>query len=588
MRLPSVISPDFFRRRLANVEALPQLALLAGLTGLLTGAVILLFRYLIEQVLANWFLAGDYEAFETLNALQRTGYAVGGALLVGLALAALSRDTRRVGVVHVMERLSRHQGYLPLRNALVQFLGGIAALASGQSGGREGPSIHLGAAAASVLGQTFRLPNNSIRTLVGCGTAAAIASSFNTPMAGVIFAMEVVMMEYTIGSFIPVIIAAVTSTFLTHLVLGNEPAFTIAPLQLMSLAETPFIILAGVLIGAVAAGFIALIQMFASFGNWPIVGRMALAGTITGALALHTPEIMGVGYDTVSAAMLGQLTLTALFVIAIAKLVASAAATGLGMPVGLIGPTLVIGAALGAVMAQVGRWFDPAVMSGDGFYVMLGMSAMMAAVLQAPLAALVSVLELTANPNVILPAMLIIVVATMITSEVFKSESVFLRTLRTLGLEYPPSPVTQHLSRVGVTALMERSFQRLPAEVSISASQEALKRSPRWILIDSADGDVRTVLDASDLRAYLDDLQDDASAKVSDTEDAPSINLLRIPGMRKDIGNVDSRATLQEALLELRSKRVEALCVKRYSAPMIKPIIGVLTKDQIDSYREVG
>lgn len=581
MRLPRVASLDFFRRKLAGVEALPQLALLAVGAGLLTGAVILAFRMLIENVIAGWALAGDYEAFESLSPLLRFASALFGALLLGVLLSPLKPAARRVGVVHVMERLSRHQGYLPLRNTLVQFFGGVIALASGQSGGREGPSIHLGAAAASAIGQAFRLPNNSLRTLVACGTAAAIASSFNTPMAGVIFAMEVVMMEYTIGSFIPVIIAAVTSTFLTHAVLGNEPAFTIAPLQLMSLAETPFIILAGIFIGALAAAFIALTQLFASLAHWPVLARAGLAGLITGALALHTPEIMGVGYDTVGAAMLGQLELKVLFLVICAKLVASAATSGLGLPVGLIGPTLVIGACVGGAMAQLGHWFEPAQMSGDGFYVMLGMSAMMAAVLQAPLAALVSVLELTANPNVILPAMLIIVVATMVTSEVFRSESVFLRTLRTLGLEYPPSPVTQHLSRVGVTALMERRFARLPEETTAADCAAALQAAPTWVLIERRDGEVRQLLNGADLKAFLNDQRDSAA------KDQVTFNLLRIPAMRKDVASIDSRATLQQALEALRAAQAEAICVRRQSAPMIKPIIGVLTREQIDSYREV-
>ena len=126
-----------------------------------------------------------------------------------------------------MERLSRHQGHLPAKNALVQFFGGILALATGQSGGREGPVIHLGAASASLMGQAFRLPNNSVRVLVACGTASAIAGSFNTPLAGVIFAMEVVMMEYTLGSFIPVIIAAVVTTVM--LTSGVSPTFHFGP-----------------------------------------------------------------------------------------------------------------------------------------------------------------------------------------------------------------------------------------------------------------------------------------------------------------------------------------------------------------------
>ena len=169
----------------------------------------------------------------------------------------------------------------------------------------------------------------------------------------------------------------------------------------------------------------------------------------------------------------------------------------------------------------------------------------------------------------------------MVTSEVFGSASIFLRTLNTLGLEYPPNPVTQHLSRVGVAALMERNFARLAQEASRETCEATLKQSPRWILIENEGGEVRTVLDSADLRAFLGD------GKTTDEAAPDMIDLLRIPGMRKDCSNVDSRATLQEALLQLRSARAEALCVRRYSAPLIKPIIGVLTREQIDSYREV-
>ena len=220
--------------------------MLAVVAGVFTGFVILVFRLAVDYVLGTWVLEQGSESFETLAHFERLALPVVGAALLGVMLTRLSPDERRVGVVHVMERLSRHQGYLPTRNALVQFFGGILALISGQSGGREGPAIHLGAASSSLLGQAFELPNNAMRTLVACGTAAAIAGSFNTPIAGVIFAMEVVMMEYTIGSFIPVIISAVVSTLLMHYFIGNEPAFFVAPLHLQSLMEIPYIALAGI------------------------------------------------------------------------------------------------------------------------------------------------------------------------------------------------------------------------------------------------------------------------------------------------------------------------------------------------------
>ncbi len=555
---------------------MPQLVILAIATGLFTGLVILLFRVAIDYTLNR--ILGDNEAFELLGYAERLALPIAGALFIGLALNWTTQSEQRVGVVHVMERLSRHQGYLPIRNALVQFFGGIVALISGQSGGREGPAIHLGAASASFLGQAFELPNNSMRTLVACGTAAAIASSFNTPVAGVIFAMEVVMMEYAIGSFIPIIVAAVTSTFLTHYFLGNEAAFTVAPFEIRSLSEIPFIMLAGVVIGCLATAFITLIQQFAKLSEWPFWSRALLAGAITGLAAITTPEVMGIGYDTVNAAMLGELTIGTLIGVVVLKSLSNAAAVGLGLPVGLIGPTLLIGACVGGVLGILGSQFQPDAAASVAFYVMLGMSAMMAAVLQAPLAALMAVLELTMNPNVILPAMLIIVVATLVTGEVFKRKSVFLTMLTTLGLQYPPNPVTLHLQRAGVAAIMSRSVERLSFIVKRRLAESALADNPRWIVVETAPGDLRCVLNAADLRVFLD----------GEGVDEANIHLLRMPGMRKDAASIDARATVEEAQQMLNSESVEALCVRRMNAPMTEAIFGVITQDDIDNYREVG
>ena len=134
-----------------------------------------------------------------------------------------------------MERLSYHQGYLGIRNLVLQYLGGALAIISGQSLGREGPAIHLGAATSSLVGQQLGLPNNTIRTLVACGTAAAIGASFNTPLAGVIFALEVVMMEYSLASFLPVILSAVSATAVTRAVFGTEIVFSVPNFQLTNL-----------------------------------------------------------------------------------------------------------------------------------------------------------------------------------------------------------------------------------------------------------------------------------------------------------------------------------------------------------------
>ncbi|MEJ2088024.1 MAG: chloride channel protein [Gammaproteobacteria bacterium] len=586
LHVPRFISPEFFQRQLATAEALPQLSILAIAIGLFTGIVILVFRVVVDFILGSWLLSGGSESFETLGYAQRFALPAIGALLIGLALSRLPVADRRVGVVHVMERLSRHQGHLPARNAVVQFFGGILALVTGQSGGREGPAIHLGAASASLMGQALNLPNNSMRVLVACGTASAIAGSFNTPIAGVIFAMEVVMMEYSIGSFIPVIISAVVTTVMTHTFIGSAPAFIVAPLHITSLLEIPYIVLAGVVVACVAAVFNMAVQAFARLSRWPYWVRAGLAGVITGVIAIAVPDVMGVGYDTVNGAMLGHTAVTLLMLIVVLKVLASAAAVGLGLPVGLIGPTFVIGAALGGVLGNLGDYLQPSAGVSIGLYVMLGMSAMMAAVLQALLAALMAVLELTANPNLILPAMLIIVVATLINSIAFKQKSVFLATLDTLGLKYPPDPVTLHLQRAGVTSIMNRDLSRLSRHCAPDEARMALSKQPRWIAVETDPGQIHCVLNATDLRVHLESL--DTEVEDSERDGEALIDLLEIPGARLDVANVDYRATLAEAQTVLTERGTEALCIRRTTAPMIESVIGVVTQQDIDNYRDRG
>jgi H+/Cl- antiporter ClcA len=248
---------DKLGMRVSRLDALPQLSLLAIPVGLLSGGIIIAFRMLVESTQAVLLPGGEIENYEALSPVLRLILPTAGGLLIGLVWQYLKPGVRDVGIIHVMERLAYHQGRLPLRNALAQFFGAALSIISGHSVGREGPSVHLGAASGSQLGQWLRLPNNSNRTLVACGIAAAIGASFNTPLAGVIFAMEVVMMEYSLASFAPVILAAVSATTLTQAVYGAMPAFTIpTTLHLGSLLELPYVVLMGMVLGSLAALFI--------------------------------------------------------------------------------------------------------------------------------------------------------------------------------------------------------------------------------------------------------------------------------------------------------------------------------------------
>jgi len=559
----------------ARIDALPQLAMLAIPVGLLSGAVVICFRLLVEAIQGQFLPSGTAENFEALSMPLRLLLPAAGGLFVGLVWQYLDSDTRKVGVVHVMDRLARYEGRLPLRNALAQFAGAVLCIVCGHSVGREGPSVHLGAASGSLLGQWLHLPNNSSRTLAACGIAAAIAASFNTPLAGVIFAMEVVIMEFSLASFAPVILAAVIATTLTQSVFGNATVFSIPVMQLGSLLELPYILLAGVVLGCLSALFIHLLQHSSRLvPDWPVWVRCSLAGILVGAIAMVVPEVMGIGYDTVNQALFGQFGLTVLVTVALAKILATAVGLGLGLPGGLIGPTLVMGATAGGAMGLLADNWLPGHLVAPAFFALIGMGTFMGATLQAPLAALTAMLELTANPHIILPGMLALITAGLISREIFGKESVYLVLLGARESDYRDNPVARTLRRIGVASVMERQVETMPRRVTREQVLERLSGEPRWILVRE-DSQPLTVLPAADLARYL-----------QGSADGAEIDLMEIPAERLEVSPVDFRSTLYEALDLLKSTDAGALYVTRNTIPGISRIYGILTREDIDrSYR---
>lgn len=562
------------RLRLAYFDALPQLTLLGIATGLLAGAVIILFRWVVETGTETLFPMDTEEGFESLPAQWRFLIAVAGGLIVGLLFHFAASSARDVGVVHVIERLNYYQGHLPFRNALLQFVGAAVSIICGHSVGREGPNIHLGAASASLLGRRLVLPNNSIRTLVGCGVAAAIAAGFNTPLAGVIFAMEVVLMEYTIIGFVPIIVAAVSATALTRAVYGEQVVFFVYTYHWDTLRELLYVLALGIVIGVLAAVFIRLTLWISDISKSVTIWlRLTIAGGLVGLIAIPLPEVMGIGYDTVRSALHGELFATALILIAVGKLLATSACIGLGSPGGLIAPTLFIGATTGGALGWLTiDFFD--VQIADGFYAMLGMGAMMAATLQAPLAALLAMLELTANPKLIMPGMIAVVSAVLVTRVVFRCPSIYQLIMQKRGLDYRNDPVAQTLRRVGVTSVMDRKIGRASRHISRTDALVLLQQEGRWILIVE-DEEPRALLSAADLARFIEG-----------SEEQAAIDLLDIPAMRKDLIQTDVLASLQEALDLLDKSGMGAVYITGAKGAELKKIYGVLTREDIEkSYR---
>ena len=404
-----------------------RLTLLGITSGLLAGAMVLLFRTTIElgqRLLLPSGYAGDYSS---LQPAVRVLLPVLGGLLLGLVFDRLPGDVRQVGVVHVLRRLQTPGGErLPPANLLSQFGGALVAIVTGHSVDREGPAVHIGAAAANLLGQRMRISAEEDYTLAACGGAAAIAAVFNTPLAGVIFVIEVLRVKYDVSRFLPIIVSSVAGAVFGRILVQSEPAFVVPALGLQSTAELPALVLLGLITGALAIAFIGLTEIVAvRVHSWPNSVTFAIAGLITGVLALWTPQIMGTSYGTTESLLHNNLDLVLVLGLVVTKLVATATAVGLRVPGGLIGPTLLIGGAAGSALSSLLSLFGPVDATSPTFYATVGMVAMMGATLRAPLAALTALLELTANPNIILPGMLAVASAELTNRLVLGKESVF-------------------------------------------------------------------------------------------------------------------------------------------------------------------
>ena len=412
-------------------KLLLRISLLGAVTGLMAGVLVTLFRFSIEWLQIIYLPDGRIGNYEALPGWLRFALPVCGALLLALIFERLPAERRSVGIVHLLDYLRFRKQRLPFANALVQFFGGLLAIVSGNSVDREGPGVHLGSATASLLGRNIKLSEDENYLLAAAGGAAAIAAAFNTPLAGVIFVIEVLRVRYAINNIVPVIVASVVGTVISRIVYGQSPAFAVPPLSIGSLAELPVMLLMGVLIGILAAAFIFAVQTTARQTiSWRPLFGFVLAGIITGVLAQWVPEIMGLSYDALSRIFDNELGLYTLLLLLFAKLIATAVSIGVRLPGGLIGPSLVMGGALGGFTELLIYEWYPYYAGSAGFYAMIGMVAMMGAILRAPLAALVALIELTGNLNIILPGMIAVVSGEIATRALIGDVSAFTAMLK--------------------------------------------------------------------------------------------------------------------------------------------------------------
>jgi CIC family chloride channel protein len=565
-----------FRRALTRYESALAYALLGIIGGVASALIVIAFELAVVELAALWYVGDSGEDFESLEQWYRFGMPVVGAVLLGLVYTLLRNDDRETGLVHVVQRLNASYGRLPFRNAALQFVGGAFALASGQSGGREGPGVHLGSAVNSLLGQWLQLPNNSLRVLVACGTAGSIAAAFNTPLAGVIFAMEVIVAEYTVAGFLPVMLASVSASAVSRFLGGGSSVFDISSPTVTSLLEIPYIVLLGVCCGAAITVFVRLSALASRTSQWPVLLRFVLAGLVTGGLALVSPQIMGVGYDTLELALYGELAVSTLLIIAGCKILATALSAGVGMPIGLIGPTLLMGACIGAALGILGSPVFPDIAVDVTLYTTIGMAAAMGAAFAAPLAASLAIIELTQSTEVAVPALLAIIAAHLAHSGIFRQRAVHRAMLREVRRNVPDdNPLTLLLHRTDVSSIMEPSVLRSPVLVTGSTRDLLREKAPRWCVV-SREGEDLFMVSGEELLAWLKETKPESEEDLLDMTESE----LR----RYTIISVPEQATLAQALDTLKENTAEAVCVLGQPVHGRRHLLGVLTRGMIEQF----
>lgn len=491
------------------------LFVLAVVLGAAAAYAAILFRWTIQLVQTVAFGTGAEAMVAAVEALP-WWQVLATPALGGLAIGALIRwgmpERRPLAVADVIEATAIHGGRMSFLGGLRAAFINAASLGVGGSAGREGPVVHLGAAIAALAAQRLHLTRTMTNTLLGCGVAAAVAASFNAPIAGAFFALEVVVGHYALSAFAPIVIASVVGTLISRAHFGNFPAFIVPEHFIVSWWE--FGVFAALGVASAAAAMIFMRGIFAvqdQAARLPVPPWLhpAIGGLAVGGIAVFFPHVLGVGYEATDAALKGQFGLVFLLMLLGAKLVATSVTLGMGFGGGVFSPSLMVGALLGGVFGlTVAMGAPPGTVSGVGAYAMVGMGAVAGAVLGAPISTILIIFELTADYRMTIAVMVAVVVASVIVQRLF-GRSFFHLQLNRRGV---------HLRRGVETSLVRgRSIRNMIDERCPTVAPDTGLPRLRRALLQASEGEVM-VVDAD--RRFLGSITLGTLRDAEDEEDA--------------------------------------------------------------------
>ncbi len=386
-----------------------------------------------------------------------------GGLIIGPIIHFFAKETKGHGVPEVMLAVSTSGGRIRLRVAAIKALVSSICIGSGGSAGREGPIVQIGSALGSGLGQFFKLSDEKVRILVACGAGGGIAATFNTPLAGIFFALEVILGEYGIRFFSAVVLSSVTATIVSRHFLGDHPAFLTPTYQFLSAWEIPLYFIFGFLAAFTALLFIKILYQSEDwFDSWkvPEYAKPAIGGLIIGLIGLYFPEIFGVGYESIELALYGGNTAMIALVLVLAKIAATSVTLGSGGSGGVFAPSLFIGAMLGEVFGRLTQFLLPDFGIPPGACALVGMGAVFSGAAHAPVSAILILFEMTGDYKIILPLMITCIISVAVVRE-FTKDSIYTLKLRRRGIDYQNIRGRDLMERITVSEAMFKNLSTM-------------------------------------------------------------------------------------------------------------------------------
>ena len=546
---------------------------LSIIIGFLAGLGAWAFLELIHIFRLSWSHWGGYTGYipGDISSIMIPLIPALGGLLLGPLGAIFPTEAKGHGVPEVMESVVRQGGILKPRTIFIRGIASAITIGTGGSAGREGPIAQIGAAIGSWVAQVFKMPSNNVRTLLGCGAAGGIAAAFNAPIAGALFALEIVLGDWHITTFTPVIMSSVIATTTSRWLHGGKAIFDVPYYQLVNPVEIVFYIILGLLSGLVALLFIHSMDKFEHFfeKKVPIHPwlKPALGGLLVGFIGLGFPQIFSNGYEPMGKALSGEMVLWLMFCLVFLKIIATSLTLGSGGSGGIFAPALYIGAMLGGAFGTAINMLFPFMTAKPGAYALVGMGAVLAAAAHAPLTNILLLFELTGDYHIILPIMVACIMSTL-TIRALSPHSIFSIGLHKKGITIEAGKEVNVLQSLKVkNAMTTKNLEFLPEDMPFGEILRhiTLSNHSNFPMVNK-EGHLTGVISFQEIRKHVFD------PDLEQLVIARDLAILSIP-------TVTPSDNLKDALSRIALGNIKQLPVVDTKDP--KKLVGILTRSDI-------